>query len=129
MLLSEVKDYLKTIIDCPQWYTGKIDATKEQCIGVYGIQGKAPNIAIGGLENTSYSNKGISILVHWSKNVTSAEKKAQEVYDSLFCNQDAVIGGHKVIKFDMKMSEPISVGTDYNGIFEFVIETIIYFER
>ncbi|NAS18615.1 hypothetical protein GND98_012235 [Clostridium butyricum] len=129
MLLSEVKDYLKTIIDCPQWYTGKIDATKEQCIGVYGIQGKSPNIAIGGLENTSYSTKGISILVHWGKNIKTAEQKAQEVYNCLFCNSDAVIDDKRVIKFDMKMPEPISIGTDDNGIFEFVIETIIYFER
>lgn len=129
MLLSEVKDYLKTIIDCPQWYTGKIDASKEQCIGIYGIQSKAPQIAIGGLENTSYSTKGISILIHWSKNINDAERKAQEIYDSLLFNQDARIGEHKIIKFDMKVSEPISVGTDDNGIFEFVIETIIYFER
>lgn len=129
MLLREVKDYLKTIIDCPQWYTGKIDATKEQCIGVYGIQGKAPNIAIGGLENTSYSTKGISIFVHWGKNIKTAEQKAQDVYNCLFCNSDAVIDDKRVIKFDMKMSEPISIGTDDNGIFEFVIETIIYFER
>lgn len=129
MLLSEVKDYLKTIVDSPQWYTGKIDASKEQCIGVYGIKGKSPNIAIGGLENTSYTTKAISILVHWSKNINNAEKKAQEIYDSLLCAKDAVIGGHRVIKFDMKTSEPISIGTDDNGIFEFVIETIIYFER
>ncbi|WP_244832955.1 minor capsid protein [Clostridium sp. BJN0001] len=129
MLLSEVKNYLKTVIDCPQWYTGKIDATKEQCIGIYGIQGVKLNIALGGLNNTSYSTKGISILVHWSKNVTSAEKKAQEVYDCLVCNKNKIIGGHKIIKFDMKSSEPIELGTDDNGIFEFVIETIIYFER
>lgn len=128
MLLTEIKDYLKTKIDCPQWYTGKIDATVEQCIGIYNAEGLKPNIALGGLSNTSYSTKGISILVHWGKNSNTAEQKAQEVYNVLF-GQSAVIGGKRVIKFDMGKSEPIGIGTDSNGYYEFVIPLIIYFER
>lgn len=128
MLLSEVRDWLKTKIDCQQWYSGKIDSTKEQCIGLYNSQGPKPNIALGGLSNTSYSTKAISILVHWGQNSSLAEQKAQEVFNALF-GQDAIIGGKRVIKFDMKASEPISVGTDSNGIYEYVIETVIYYER
>lgn len=128
MLLSEVRDFLKTKIDCPQWYSGKIDASKEQCIGLYSVQGPKPNIALGGLANTSYSTKAISILVHWGNNSNIAEQKAQEVFDELF-GKSAVIGGKRVINFDMRTSEPISVGTDSNGIYEYVIETIIYYER
>lgn len=128
MTLKEIREFLKTKIDCPQWYSGKIDATKEQCIGIYSVQGPAPFIALGGLANTSYSTKAISILVHWTKNNDIAEHKAQEVYNALF-GQIATIGGKKVKKFDMRTDEPIGVGTDNNGIFEFVIETVIYFER
>ncbi|MFT8347686.1 minor capsid protein [Clostridium saccharoperbutylacetonicum] len=128
MLLSEVKDYLKTVIDCPQWYTGKIDGTVEQCIGIYSTNGPSSNIALGGLANTSYSTKAISILVHWGKNSNTAEQKAQEVYNALF-GQSASIGGKKVTKFNMRSSEPVGVGTDANGIFEYVMEVIIYFER
>ncbi|MDP4144490.1 MAG: minor capsid protein [Bacillota bacterium] len=128
MLLSEIKDYLKTKIECPQWYSGKIDATQEQCIGVYSIPGPATNIALGGLANTSYSTKAISILVHWGKNSNIAEQKAQEVYNTFF-GQEAVIGNKRVIKFDMRTTEPIGVGTDSNGIFEYVIEIVIYYER
>lgn len=129
MTLKEVREYLKTKIDCPNWYGGKIDASKEQCIGIYNIQGPVPNIALGGLANTSYFTKAISILVHWTNNSNTAEEKAQEVYNALLCNFNAVIGGKRIIKFDMKTSEPISVGTDDNGIFEYVIETVIYYER
>ncbi|ERK31687.1 phage tail terminator protein [Clostridium intestinale] len=128
MLLSEVRDFLKTKIDCPQWYSGKIDASKEQCIGLYSVQGPKPNIALGGLANTSYSTKAISILVHWGNNSNIAEQKVQEVFDALF-GKNAVIGGKRVINFDMRTSEPISVGTDSNGIYEYVIETVIYYER
>ncbi|WP_142414392.1 phage tail terminator protein [Hathewaya massiliensis] len=128
MLLSEVREFLKTKIDCPQWYSGKIDGGKEQCIGIYNIQGPAPNIALGGLVNTSYSTKAISILVHWTKNCNTAEQKAQEVYNALF-GQEGTIGGHRIIKFDMRTPEPVGVGTDTNGIYEYVIETVIYYER
>lgn len=128
MLLSELREYLKTKIECRQWYIGKIDGTKEQCIGIYSIAGPKAGIALGGLANTSYSTKAISILVHWSKNANIAEQKAQEIYNNLF-GQEAFIGDKRVIKFDMRTSEPVSVGTDSNGIYEYVIETVIYYER
>lgn len=128
MLLSEIKDWLKTKINCPNWYVGKIDGSVEQCIGIYSIVGGKPNIAVGGLENTSYATKSISILVHWGKLTTPAEQKAQEVYNTLF-SQSTVIGTKRVIEFDMKTSEPVGVGTDDNGIYEFVIETNIIYER
>lgn len=128
MTLAEIRDWLKTKIECPQWYIGKIDGSKEQCIGLYGIQGPKANIAVGGLSNTSYATKSISILIHWGKNSNTAEQKAQEVYNKLF-GQDGVIGGLRVIQFDMRTSEPISVGTDDNGFYEYVIEVNIIYER
>lgn len=128
MTLAEIKDWLKTQISCPAWYIGKIDGDKEQCIGVYGVTGPAPVIALGGLDNTSYATKAISILVHWGKNADTAEKKAQEVYNCMF-GQSAVINGKRVIKFDMRTPEPVSVGTDDKNIYEYVIETVIFYER
>jgi len=128
MTLTEVKDWLKTKIDCPNWYTSKADTSKEQCIAVYSIQGPVPNIALGGLVNTSYSTKAISILVHWGKNNTIAEEKAQEVYNTMF-GQQATIGEHRVINFELKIPEPIGVGTDENGIYEYVINAYIIYER
>ena len=128
MTLAEVKDWLKTQINCPRWHIGKIDGNKEQCIGVYGISGPPPNIAMGGLDNTSYATKAISILVHWGKDADAAEKKAKEVYECMF-GKTAVIAGKRVIQFAMRTSEPVGVGTDQNNIYEYVIETTIYYER
>jgi hypothetical protein len=129
MTLAEVREWLKTqILDCPNWYIGKADTSVEQCISIYGIQGPKPNIAIGGLSNTSYTTKSISILVHWGKNADIAEQKAQEIYNKLF-DQVATIGGKRVIQFDLKTSEPVSVGTDSNNIYEYVINTNIIYER
>lgn len=128
MLLSEIRDYLKTKIECPQWGLNSLYANKEKSICIYGIKGARSHIALGGLANTSYSTKSISILVHWGDSPNESEKKAQEVYNALF-GQKAIIGGKRVIDFNMRTSEPISVGTDKNGIYEYVIEVNIIYER
>lgn len=127
MLLSEIREFLKSKVECPQWYLNKV-GKEEKNITIYNTTGPKPIIAIGGLANTSYTTKAISILVHWGKNSDEAEKKAQEIYNAFF-GQDGLIGGKRVIQFDMKTSNPISVGTDSEGIIEYVIETIIYYER
>lgn len=127
MLLSEIREYLKTKIDSPQWYLNKV-GDKEESITIYNTTGQAPRIALGGLEQTSYTTKTISILIHWGKDSNKAELKAQEVYNSFF-GQSGIIGDKRVIQFKMKTDSPIYVGTDTEGIIEYVIETIIYYER
>jgi len=127
MLLSEIREYLKTKIESPQWYLNKV-GDKEESITIYNTTGPAPRIALGGLEQTSYTTKAISILVHWGKDSNKAELKAQEVYNAFF-GQDGTIGGKRIIKFKMKTDSPIYVGTDTEGIIEYVIELIIYYER
>lgn len=128
MLLSDIREYLKTKVECPQWYLNKMGGTKEESITIYNSIGPAPRMALGELENTSYTTKAISILVHWGKDSNKAELKAQEVYNAFF-GQDETIGGKRVIQFKMKTDSPIYVGTDSEGIIEYVIETIIYHER
>lgn len=128
MTLAQVRDWLKQQVNCPNWYIGKIDGSKLECIGLYNLNNGTPVLAIGGLENTSYAVKAVSILVHWSKNADTAERKAQEVYAALF-GQSAVIAGKRVISFQIRTVEPVSVGTDDAGIFEYVIEVTIYYER
>lgn len=127
MLLSEIRDYLKSKVNSPQWYLNKV-GDKEESITIYNTVGPAPRIALGGVEQTSYTTKAISILVHWGKDSNKAELKAQEVYNAFF-GQDGTIGGKRIIQFKMKTDSPIYVGTDTEGIIEYVIETIIYYER
>ncbi len=128
MTLSEIKDFLKTRIDCPNWYTGKRDEAKEYSITVYPTQGPAPVIPIGGLKNKSYNSKAVSVLVHWGRECTPAEVKAQEVFDALFC-QTGVIGGKQVTMFDMRSDSPVGVGTDEKGYYEYVINFVVYYRK
>lgn len=128
MTLANVKDFLKAHIDCPHWYVGKRDDAQAQSITVYPTQGPASAIPIGGLNNSSYGTKSVSVLIHWGKSCTPAEEKAQEVYDCLF-GQGGVIGGHEVIKFDLRTDAPLGVGTDDKGYYEYVINFVIYYKK
>lgn len=128
MTLTEVKDFLKFQIDCPNWYVGKRDEAKENSITVYPTQGPVPVIPIGGLGMSSYGTKAVSVLVHWGKYCTPAEEKAQEVFNALF-GQSGKIAGKEVVKFDMRTSEPVGIGTDDKGVYEYVINFIIYYKK
>ena len=128
MTLGEVKDWLKTVTESPKWYVGKINGNDKQCIGVYPTQGPVRSIPIGGLKNRSYDTKAVSILIHWGADAVQAEAKAQEIYDALY-GQTAIMSGRQVVLFDMRTGAPISVGTDEKGIYEYVINFVIYYRK
>lgn len=128
MTLSDIKDYLKSKIECPNWYIGKINGNDKQCIGIYSIQGPTRPIPIGGLKNKSYDTKAVSVLIHWGVDAVCAELKAQELYDLLY-GQRGLIGGNEVFLFDMQTDCPVSVGTDNKGIYEHVINFVIYYKK
>lgn len=128
MTLADIRDWMKTVIDCPQWYSGSMAGKVDRCITLYNTTGAQSRIAVGGLQFTGYMISPISILVHWGKSASAAEAKAREVYDALF-GQTATIGGKRVIMFHMPQPAPVGVGVDSEGIHEYVIETHIYHER
>lgn len=128
MTLADVKDFLKSKIACPNWYVGKRDTAKEQSITIYPTESPMPTIPIGGVDNSSYATKAVSVLVHWGKACTPAEEKAQEVFNVLF-GQSGTIGGKEIIKFDLRTSEPIGMGTDDKGVYEYVINFVIYYKK
>lgn len=129
MLLSGIREYLKSQIECSQYYLNQIGSNQDKSITIYNVPGQQSHIAIGGLENTTYTTKSISFLIHWGKNSDEAEKKAMEVYNLFFGQNNFTIGNKKIIQCKMRGSEPIYIGTDSEGIIEYVIETTIYYER
>ena len=128
MTLKDVKDWLKEQVSADVWKIGTYDASNEKTICVRNLTSNRGKLAIGGLQNTSTAVKGVSIIVHWSKNPDETECVAQEVL-ALFYGKQPVIGDYQIVKCDMRSDEPISVGTDDNGIYEYVIETWLTYER
>lgn len=128
MTISDFRDWLKARIDCPNWFAGGLRTTDEKAIVVYNGNAFINPMAIGGPQNSSYKGKGMRILIHWNKNVKESELKAQEVYNVLF-GQSGTIADKRVIQFNMRDPEPIYLGVDESGIYEYVIDLEIIHER
>ncbi|MCR1870181.1 phage tail terminator protein [Longicatena caecimuris] len=128
MTLKDVKDWLKTQVSADAWKIGTYDVSKDKTVCVRNLTSNRSMLAIGGLQNTTTAVKGISIVVHWNKNPDETERVAQSIH-ALFYGKQPVIGDYRAIKCDMRSDEPISVGMDASGIYEYVIEIWLTYER
>ena len=130
--LSDVRDFIASLnfVDDEHVYSGKLEDKKDKSVGVYSRKTTTPdNIPLGGLIQNSFDFKQISILVHWNKSQRDTEKAAVELFRLLQKQKDFVIGQKRGKFILMGMSEPQSVDTDDNGIYEYVIWCDIYYER
>lgn len=130
--IGDVRDYIAGlgIADNTNVYCGKLDDKKNKSIGVYNNnKQRSVQMAIGGIKNSSYRVKSVSVLVHWNKSVRDTEKAAEQLYNMLRDTKRVTINGTRVFFTKMQVDEPVDVGTDDNGIFEMVIELDIYYER
>lgn len=130
--IGDVRDYIAGlgIADNNNVYCGKLDNKKDKSIGVYNLnRQRPPQTAVGGLNNSSYRVKSVSILVHWNTSVRDTEKAAEQLYNMLKDTSNKIINDTKVFFTKMQVDEPVDVGTDDKGIFEMVIELDIYYER
>ena len=129
MILSDVKDWLKTLNVAEHYFVGKLDNKQDKSLGVYQRDAGRPGIALGGLENTKYAVKRVSLLLHWNNNAKETETAAYELYEKLLTTDRPIIGGIQVYVISMQTAEPQDVGTDDAGIYERVIWADIYYER
>lgn len=132
MTLDDVRDYVATlgIAADEHCYCGKMPGKKEKSIGVYPLKNRLPcNIPIGGMENASYSTKGISFLVHWNRIPGESEAAAIRLQQELLSCKEKHINTHTIKFIDVAYREPVSVDTDDDGIYEYVIECLFYCER
>lgn len=128
--LANIRDWLKTFEIAENYYIGKLDNKKDKSIGVYSLnKPNSPVIALGGLENTTYNIKSVSVLIHWTKNADETEKAAFDLFDKLLSIKNVQINGIQIYYLKLNVSEPIDVGTDDKGVYERVIEFGLYYKR
>lgn len=128
MTLKEVKDFLKAQVSADNWKIGIYDNSKDKTICVRNLASNRNKMAIGGIKNTSYKIKGISIVVHWNKNPDETERISQDVHSVFFGNKP-LIANKQVVLCEMRSDEPIFLGTDSNGIYEYVIELFLTYKE
>lgn len=143
LTLEQVKDWLKEIAAeaAGRIAVGTIDGKAEHFIGVY--DGKHPpkqRICLGGYELTRYAQKSVRILLHWSKNAVEAERAALNLWQRIsgtsgfevvsYADGSNVYSGRaiRIVSADAG-GGPISVGRDEYGVYEYVINLVITYER
>lgn len=132
MKLRDIRDYVATlnIVSDENCYCGKMADKKDKSIGTYPLKQKqAGGMPLGGMENGSYGIKAISFLIHWNRSPTEAEEAAAALQEALVSCREQQINGHTIKFIIVGYDEPIPVDTDKNGIFEYVIECLVYYER
>lgn len=132
MLISDIRDYIATlgIAEPNNCYCGKLDSKPNEAIGIYNLNsGRAKENAIGGKDAKSYGTKAISLLVHWNKYTRQAEQAAIDLYKVLEETKNQIVNGYTIKFIELAHEEPISVDTDENGVYEYVIECLVYYER
>lgn len=128
MTLCNIADMLADTLQFKDIYAGDINANLERSIGVYNAKrGGIHKICIGGKACTKTLEKKVSILIHWTDNPTLAEQEAERILD-LLTDIRQYEAGDFIVRF-FKCDDPVPVGKDDRGVYEYVIEAIVYYER
>ena len=126
--LADVRDYLKSFNLFTGYYVGRIDADKNNVLGVYDLRNRERHKTIG-TGTQKYDVKGVSLLIHGDTNKTNTEQLAISLYTALDGAKNGTIAGRKVNIIDLLWDAPIDVDADDNKVYEYVIEVIFYIER
>ena len=130
--LKDIRQYISdlNIAADDDVYMGKLDNKKQKSIGVYSrpVNG-SPNIAIGGLECTTYDTKPVSLLIHWSKSKDETEIAAYNLFEKLRSVTSLAIGETSINYLRLMVPEPQDVGSDDSGVYEYVIWLDFIYER
>lgn len=126
-MLAEFRDFVKTFNIGEHFSIGKIDGSKNKSIGIYGDTNGVRVEAIGKL--SSYDRTNIRILIHWTKNLKETEEAARTLYSALRNLNDFTMTDTHVQILDLLQGEPTFVGTDENGVYEYVITLTLYYRR
>ena len=126
-MIAEFRDYLKTLNVAQNYYIGKIENSKEYTLGVY-ADSTTPRVEAVG-KNGSYGIFGVRLLLHWNKNAKETETQARTLFETIRYITNTDMTGIHVQYIDWDYEEPIFVGTDANGVYEYVITGKIYYKK
>lgn len=121
MTLSELRGIIAALGLSDYTYMGNIDNKKDKSVGVYGRGSiSAFKKAVGGED--SYNTKEVSLLVHWNKSPSESEEAAYNLFNAV-----QNITSTDILFVKMVNNEPVFIGTDKVGIYEYVIDFDVYY--
>lgn len=132
MTTENVRNYIVSleIAEYEHCYIGKLQNKREKSIGVYPLNRSGePRIPLGGSGLASYGVLPVSILIHWNKSLKETEHTAGLLFHKLLSVRCVTVNDSVIKWIRLLCPDPIFVGTDDNGVYEYVIEAEIYHER
>lgn len=127
MTLADVRDYIASLDLTKEVYMGKLPDKPERSIGVYNSKHQYPyHGTLGGPNQQGYGIKHITLLVHWNKSPRDTEKAATALFDAINVVRDAK---ETTIKFIQTLYDLQEIGTDDAGVYEYVIEAAVIYEK
>lgn len=128
LTLANIRDWLKLYDIAQHYFVSKLDTSKENALCVYSRKRSgAPVMALGGLP--SYDIKAISLVLRCSKNAVQAEQMALSLFEKIKAEENLKINDISIYYIKMQVPEPVAIGTDENGIYEYVIEFDLYYKK
>ena len=126
LTLDDIRGYIGGlgIVADSNVYIGKLNSKKDHSIGVYHRQGSGPPVMALG-----YDVRRISLLVHWDRDVQASERAAYELYEKLKNVSSLSIGDTPINCIILQVPEPVDVGTDDKGVYEYVIWLDFVYQR
>lgn len=129
MTLDEIRDYFETnytdVSLFEQVSIGKIDNNLDNAVCFYNSK---RNVAyVNTLNVSTYTLKPITILMRNGKNQAIAERNIMGIH-KFFDRRKAVINKRNVL-FKLLYENPITLGTDANGIIEYSLEIDVMIEK
>lgn len=129
MTLDEIRDYFETnytdVSLFEQVSIGKIDNNLDNALCFYNSK---RNVAyVNTLNVSTYTLKPITILMRNGKNQAIAERNIMRIH-KFFDRRKVVINKRNVL-FKLLYENPITLGTDANGIIEYSLEIDVMIEK
>ena len=129
MMLSDVRDHMKSLKLADQVYMGTLPDKQEKSIGVYNSKHQQEyKTALGGPQLASYGTKYVTLLIHWNSSPRDSEKAAMAVFEAMETARNVTVND-ELIKFIQPLYEPQDIGKDDAGICEWVIEMAVIYEK
>lgn len=132
-IMAWTREFIRSVYDGEAtYYIGKIDNAREWCIGIYGNNAQPRFKAIG--TESSYSVASVQLLYHCAKNAREAEQAARELYAALVNRAGFDFGRDSIgyahcFYIELPYDEPIFLGTDDNGVYEYHVAFNIYYKE
>lgn len=127
MTLLELKDYFKSNFNWSESISiGKIDNNQEKAVCFYNSNRTQPYTPmLGGNKSTKVIP--ITILLRYTKNKNIADLMAKSIYE--FFEKRTFLINKKRVFVMMIYDDPVDLGTDDKGIYEYSFEIDFYVER